>query len=628
MRESMRPILFLLVFSAVLFSINIGGYDLWPADEPRFGQVGREILQSGDWLTLHVNGEPYMEKPPLLFWAMAIISYPFGDVSETTARIPSILFGIITVLLTYSLAKRLYGPRIALWSGVILITCLRFWWQARSAQTDMALTGCLTAALYAFWRWHEGRRTAWLMAFYGAVAAAVFAKGPPGVILPLLFAFTFYWRRREERRQMHLLWGVLAIAALISLWLIPAWHAASIERAASTQQTVASNLLRQTIGRLFLGVSHREWPWYYLIALPMDLFPWTLFLPWTLPWVWLRRKEDERMRFVLSWIIPAFILFTIAMDKRELYLLPLYPGFAILLARSVTDLVDSERIRWRKRTLFAWGVLLALLAAAPFALLATEYRDEWTSGLLIFSTFTAVLAADAFRRAKMTGGEGIHRLVAVHFAAMSILIALFVFPVVNEFKGARSFCTPLRRLSEKSVPYRLYSVGFTREAYVYYSKHSHEAVFTDVVPMELPEGMSPLKMALTQKRLREDIVKAVKKVSIADLGTVADAEMEALREAIRKTVLEDKKVDSQMAADFQWVLTKEVRSFSQAFEKPEPAFLFVKENDWRWFLVFGPELRHFPLVQADSVGSRDVLLVANDAGASLLAMQKETNVQP
>ena len=117
LRSSAGPLLALVAFAAFLFALDTSQHDLWPPDEPRYAQVAREMLESGDWLVLRVNGEPYLEKPPLLFWAIAAVSVPFGDITETTARIPSILAGLGTVVLTYLIATRLFGRRTAWWAG-------------------------------------------------------------------------------------------------------------------------------------------------------------------------------------------------------------------------------------------------------------------------------------------------------------------------------------------------------------------------------------------------------------------------------------------------------------------------------------------------------------------------------
>ena len=85
-----RHVALVFLLAAALFGLGIRRYDVWPPDEPRFAQVAREMLQSGNYLNLTVNGEAYTEKPPLLFWAMAWVGHFFGDVTEMAARVPSV----------------------------------------------------------------------------------------------------------------------------------------------------------------------------------------------------------------------------------------------------------------------------------------------------------------------------------------------------------------------------------------------------------------------------------------------------------------------------------------------------------------------------------------------------------
>ena len=120
--------------------------------------------------------------------------------------------------------------------------------------------------------------------------------------------------------------------ALLTLWLVPARASISDEIGTEVQAEIGGNLFRQTVGRFFLGVSHFEWPWYYLENLPVDLLPWTLFLPYALLFAWRHRRAGQSERFLLAWTVPALIFFSISLGKRALYLLPLYPAFAILLS--------------------------------------------------------------------------------------------------------------------------------------------------------------------------------------------------------------------------------------------------------------------------------------------------------
>ena len=606
-----RPIV-LIALAAVLFSVNLGGYDLWPPDEPRFAEVAREMLQSGDYLSPHVNGEPYLEKPPLLFWAIAGASLPFGDVTEWSARIPSVVSALVAVLCTYALASRLFGARVAFWSALVLMTNVRFWWQARAGQIDMLLTACLSVSLLSFHVWHETRRKRWLVAFYGAQAAAVYAKGPVGVILPLLMLFTFYWRERAERRQTHWLLGTLAVAAAVLLWFIPARMAVADTAGQFAQVHMASNLFRQTIGRFFLGVSKAQPPWYYLGTIPVDLLPWTLFLPWTLPWLWKRRKEGPGMRLLLSWTVPTLIFFSICVGKRAIYLLPLFPVFAILVARSVLDLAEGEHVVWRRRTAAVWAFALLLIGLVPFAVRFTQYRDAWSWGLLVFALAALGLAGNLAARTLKSDMRRLHAVIAVHFAVLAVICALFVFPIINQFKSARAFCAPLRALSEARTAYDLYSVGFSREEYVFYAKHFHEPVLTEDLPMDDSLSMSPETWTEAQKGLRAGLSDAVADVPIASFERIGKFEVEALRAAIDAGI-KKADVDPALAAAFLNALRKEVRGFAARFDGNKPAFMFIREEDWRSFLPLYETLPRYTVIGHSQIGRRTVLLLANAA---------------
>jgi len=616
-------LLCLIALSLLLSLANLGGCALWPPDEPRFAEVAREMMQSGDYLVPRVNGQPYTEKPPLLFWMTALFSLPFGDVTEWSARMPSALAGVVTVVLTYLLARKMFGPRVALWAGLVLLTTQRFWWQSRFGQIDMVLTACLTGALLSFWYWHMERRTAYLMAFYLAIAAGALAKGPPAFIFPLLAAWAFYWRRKEERRALHWVLGVLAAVVLVGIWLVPARMAISVETSVNTGEDISANLFRQTIGRFFLGVSHVKAPWYYVLQLPVDLLPWSLFLPWTIPWVWKRRGASEEMRFLLSWIVPAFVFFSICVGKRALYLLPLFPALAILISCSLLDLMDGERARWRRRIGIFWASALFLLSVAPFAVLFTDYADSWNAGLAVLSLALFVSAVLSMRSALRNGGRYAPHHIAAGFCVLAVGAAIMVFPAVNQHKSAKEFCAPLRHLAEAGVDYDLYSVGFSREEYIYYAKHFHETVPHDLLPIPGMEGLSTLNRIKMQGKMLSAIEKAVEEVPIGAIESVSDDELKQLNEAIAERLAKDEDLKS-LSRQYESGISEVFDNLFLAMDRPLPGFILVQDRDWRWVIALHPDARALSIPRKGAVGSREVLLVANAAARKLLEEAPET----
>jgi 4-amino-4-deoxy-L-arabinose transferase-like glycosyltransferase len=102
-------IIVLLVFCSLLFILGVGRWDLWNPDEPRYAQVAKEMVERGDWILMHVNGNTYVDKPPLFFWLIALSSSLWQGFTSFSARFPSGLFSTLTVLLTFFLGKKLYA---------------------------------------------------------------------------------------------------------------------------------------------------------------------------------------------------------------------------------------------------------------------------------------------------------------------------------------------------------------------------------------------------------------------------------------------------------------------------------------------------------------------------------------
>ncbi len=608
----------LIALSGVLFLTNLGGYDLWPPDEPRFAEVAREMRETGDYLVPRVNGVPYNEKPPLLFWSQAALAVPFGGVTEWPARLPSALSGVLAVVMTYLLVARLYGNRTAFWAGLILTTTQRFWWQTRFGQIDMLLAACVTASFLFFWLWHKDRQRLHLVGFYLAIAAGVFSKGPPALIFPLFMVVAFYWKRKEDRKQLHLVLGFLVVGILFSLWLVPARMAVSAESSITMGGDMSSNLFRQTIGRFFLGVAHAKPPWYYLLQLPVDLFPWSVFLPWTLWWTWRNRKSSEEIAFLLSWIVPAFIFFSVCSGKRALYLLPLYPAFAALFAISILDLVDGPRIVWRKRTACAWGIILMMLAMGPFAMLLTEFNVHWNNTLRFLSACAFLGGLFSIGVAWRSESRSLPTLMVVQYSMLLICVAVVGFPFMNVHKSAKQFCEPLRQLSRGNVEYDLYSFAFAREEYIYYSEHFHQSVPNALLDVAGLETLSESEHAVFQANELRAIQKAVKSVQIESVSTIGETELKLLQDAVEATA-----VDSEYTRPFKVAIATSLNEFIESVSTDKPAFIVVQEEDWKWVLGLCPDARRLHLVKDDYVGSRHVLLLGNAAGAQLINIGSE-----
>jgi 4-amino-4-deoxy-L-arabinose transferase-like glycosyltransferase len=607
----------LLALAAFVFSLNAGGYDLWPPDEPRYAEVAREMGETG-YLVPRINGEVYTEKPPLLFWSMAAFGALFGEVNEWATRLPSILSGVYVVGMLFLLARRMFNAQVAFWAAIVLITCFRFWYQARRGQIDVLLTATMITALYAFWRWDDERKSAWLALAYTAIGAGMLAKGPPALVFPLLFIFAFYWKNPEPRKQTHWVIGSLAAIAMVLLWYIPARIYGADTAAEAVQSGIGENLFRNTLGRFLLGVSKAQPPWYYLETLPVDLLPWTFIAPPVLYWGWKNRKNSKAMWAIFAWLVPALVFFSISIGKRELYLLPLLPVFAILFGAGIVHLRTEGNLKWMLRGGIAWSVVLGLFVLAPVALSFSPIsaQEPWRVYLLAATGGVAGLIGLLYLVKR--GGGHTPPVMAIQTVLLYSVALFTAYPEINHFKSARPICEPVRTLAEAGVDFDLYSVGFSREEYIYYSRRFHEPVLIGLVGNVPPEAL--MDQARLQKDAKRTIAKAVDDVPVANLQHVTPEERKALFDAIEGAVVghEDEAAIRAFEADLQTAITE----FFARLTGPAPAFAFVQEEDWRWLVPLYPGDIPATILVDRPVGSRHVLLLANDAAVALLNSSK------
>jgi hypothetical protein len=356
-----------------------------------------------------------------------------------------------------------------------------------------------------------------------------------------------------------------------------------------------------------LGVSKAQWPWYYVENIPADVLPWTLLLPWALPWFWRNRNESAMHRLLWCWCVPALIFFSISVGKRAIYILPLFPIFAIIIAASLRDFWNSTARR-RLVVAWLWGAICAILGGA-LTLAPWVAKVEGGAAVAVLGLLLLCVAVFVFRRAREDEGRGLPAVMALSMAALLAAAPFTLLPTVNIFKGAADFLAPVRAASAAGE-FRLYSVGFSREEYTYYADHFHVEVLTDLVGRADIAPADLIKTARFQKDARAALVEALEPVQVADWGNVTQAEAAALHEAARAG-LHDKDLDAAKLATFEVALREEVQDFAEAFFAAGDAWLMVQEDDWKWLVALEPRLREARFVHGMGVGSRKVLLVRN-----------------
>ncbi len=355
-----------VALAAAVYALTALGRAVADADEAVYVQIPREMLARGDWLTPFVNGVRSLDKPPLLYWLIALCYTLFGQ-SEFTARIPSILGVCGTTWLVGRITLRLAGARAAVASGLAFAFCAGTFLFTLEVMHDILLVFFLTLAVYfVVALLDEPRRPAPVLGLFAASAGAFLSKGLLGVVLPAGVAAAYL---AVTRRLPPVRWRWLALGALLFAALAFPWH---IAMEARNPGFLRVHFFEEQILR-FLG--RREPVDYTSVPLPLFwglipiwFFPWSVFLPGA----WLLRKHSRAVSLAGAWAAWLLAFFSVS-SRLEHYAFPLLPPLAILAGTALADPRAGRATAAAFRVLAALAALLGLAAVLLAAVWATGY---------------------------------------------------------------------------------------------------------------------------------------------------------------------------------------------------------------------------------------------------------------
>lgn len=395
--RSRTDILLLAGFCAFLFLYGLGAFGLIGADEPRYAQVAREMLDRHDWVTPVLNAQPWLEKPPLYYW-QAMLSYSVLGVSDTSARVPSAIDATLLVIAVYLFFWH-FRRGVEIDAALITASCAGIVGYARAASTDMPLAASFGIGMLAWWAWHEGGKRIYLGLFYLFIALGTLAKGPVAPFLAAVIIVLFAMLLGEWRLIAKTFWlpGILLFLAVALPWYI----AVDLRNPHFFREFILEHNLARFSSNLY---HHPEPFWYYLPVTVLAFVPWIVVViaAFVVPlraW-WAERgvrseKPEFELQFALfacCWLIVPVIFFSFSQSKLPGYILPAIPAGCILLAEYLRERLGREEFipKWT-------AVLHAIIAATPIlpALLLSYLINQHRlpSGLprLIAVTIAAVV---------------------------------------------------------------------------------------------------------------------------------------------------------------------------------------------------------------------------------------------
>ncbi|MCC6406809.1 MAG: glycosyltransferase family 39 protein [Planctomycetes bacterium] len=441
--------------------------DLWAPDEPRYAQVGKEIFERADPIVMHLCGEVYPNKPPLVF-ALAGLFGRFTGWSELAMRLPTIAAIAVTAWLTLRFARRFWSESEARWSAAIYLTTAMSLWNGGRVQLDPLLGALCFGAVTLLDERARDERDARRRARWAGVLAGlgVLVKGPVSflfIALPLV-VWRFTVGKRVERTGARSTRG--AVEGWVLALAIPlAWASAAIAREPSLLDEF---LFKQHVGQTMDGTRHPAPFWFHFAVQPAWILPWTfafvagLGLAWR---SWRAKRsggaDDEGLTRAAGWFVATLLLFSCFTSKRDLYLLPVYPAVGMVAARW---LVTAIRARRPSRAVSVpSSLLLALvgiaLAVAPFfedeiAARASSPLPEFGIRAHVAGGVLAALALAALVQAWRGSLRSWAERLTLAFAIGTSAIAICMFPPINPGKSAREIASWVAARPEKptSIP--------------------------------------------------------------------------------------------------------------------------------------------------------------------------------
>jgi 4-amino-4-deoxy-L-arabinose transferase-like glycosyltransferase len=398
-------ILVLLLFMCgLLFFYRLADRELHSSHEARAAQNAQTILDTGDWgLPRLFDRRVEMQKPPLYYWLVAALArLAGGRVDAWAVRLPAALSALGLVVLLYLFAAGRGRPLAGLIAAAALATSLHFTWMARVGRIDMPLTFTVALAMVGFYLGCCRQRAGlggwrWLLLAYLAVGVGLLLKGPIAAVLPAVAACAYVLlelragKVGSQYRVLRTRYSVLGTSPDVlpaprfphRLWQavhrLGLWWGLPLTLAVALPWYLWANA--RTDGELFRvffwhhnfdrgfggeGLAAHPW-WFYGPRLLADLLPWSLLLPAAAWYLYRRGRRDAEARFAVAWLLAILLLLSCMRFKRADYLLPAYPGAALLLGCAAEVWLRARRAR--RGAAVGLAVVVAAAAAGWFGYL-------------------------------------------------------------------------------------------------------------------------------------------------------------------------------------------------------------------------------------------------------------------
>jgi len=448
-------------FCIFLFFYGLGQFGLLGADEPRYAQVAREMMERHDWITPTLSGKAWLEKPVLYYW-QAMLAFRIFGATDFAARLPSAFDASLMVLGVYFFLRRL-RPGFHLDGALMTASSAGMVGFAHAASPDMPLAAMFTLAMLAWYAWWETSQKLYRAMFYIFLALATLAKGPVALALAGIVLVCFAVAAKDRQIILSTLWipGIL----LFLLVALPWYVAVQIRN----PEFFRIFVLQHNLARFGTDLYHHRQPfWFYLPVALLGLVPWVVFAAYGLvetaqAW-WSERTAlfetgDALNVFLALWLIVPILFFSLSQSKLPGYVLPALPAGVLLVAEFVRRHIDDEQ------PVAGWVVGLhpAIAGTLPaFAIWFFLLRHiiSRAATLASASLIGLIFVGGIFLTLRRNLGLRMLRFVTLIPVVVTIGIVIKIgAPQLDATLSARPLFVELAQMETKPLPVAVFGVG-------------------------------------------------------------------------------------------------------------------------------------------------------------------------
>lgn len=391
----------LTLWCLVLYLPGITSLPLTDRDSAHFAQASRQMVLSHNFWDIRFQNKPRHLKPPGIYWlhSASVHLFSSGESHEIWPyTLISVIGGTLAVLLTFAFARRTYSTATAFLASTLLAASPLLMIESHLIVTDSVLLATVVIMQGSLWQIYIQHRTlnantdhsqcrGFVLLFWLGMSAGILIKG----IAPLFAVLTIFGLCIADRnitwcKHTKPYWGIPLVLLLTAAWLIPlSFH--------TNSNFLLDMLTQDALPKITGGQqSHGMPPGFFTVLFTLLFWPGALFLWRTINWSYHHRNQPD-VRFLLAWIIPAWIFIELTPTKLPEYSLPLFPAVAMLSALTLTSTSDQlKRLwNWLARLQYGLWVFTGFLLISCMIIASYHFADVLSPSLLISILLASVV---------------------------------------------------------------------------------------------------------------------------------------------------------------------------------------------------------------------------------------------